>query len=507
MKKELSISSIAKICLKEKKKGKKIVHCHGTFDLLHIGHIKHFHEAKKFGDKLVVTITADKNINKGPGRPAFNQTNRLQAIAALEVVDYVGIDNNPTAEKVIKEIKPNIYCKGPDYKNHNNDITQEIKNEIKTLKSIGGKIVYTQSEAFSSSKLINSFVNNDSRLKKTTLSKIRKNFSFDEVKNFVNNFGKLNVLVIGEVILDQYIFCEALGKSGKEPVLVLKELKNERYLGGAGAICRHLSTFCKKITLLSMLGEKKEFIGEIKKDLPKNIDFKYIKKTGSPTITKKRFIDNLSLHKILGVDNLNDEFLNNKDEKILINLLKKNLPYYDLVLVSDYGHGFLSKKSANLISKYSKYLAINAQVNAANIGYHSMNKYKNIDCLIVNEKELRHEMRDKRNKIEYLMKKYSKKQSIKDIVVTQGVTGALLYDKKKNQFKHCEAFAKSAIDKVGAGDAMLSLMSLCLKSKLDKNLSMLISSLGAAQAVKSIGNKDALEKTKILKAISHLIIK
>ena len=506
MRKIHSLDSLAKIVTKFRAKRKKIIHCHGVFDLLHIGHIKHFQEAKTYGDKLVVTITSDKFVNKGPGRPAFNQINRLEAVASLDVVDYVAIDHNPTAVNLIKEIKPNIYCKGPDYKINKNDITREIKNEIKAIKKVGGKIIYTQSIAFSSSKLINRFGNNYSNAKKSALNKVKKEYSLNKIKELINNFGKLRVLVIGEIIIDQYFFCDALGKSGKEPVLVLKELKNEKYLGGAGAICRHLSTFCKKITLLSMLGEKGEFINEIKQALPKNINFKYIKKKGSPTIVKKRFLDNVSFHKVLGVDNLNDDFLNKKDEKIFTKLLKNNLPKHDLVLISDYGHGFLSEKSANLICKLSKYLALNAQVNAANIGYHSMDKYKNIDCLIVNEKELRHEMRDKKNKIEILMKKYSTKQIIKNIIVTQGVTGSLLYNKKHNQFNHCEAFAKSAMDKVGAGDAMLSLISLCLKSKFNRDLAMFISSLGAAQSVQNIGNKEALNKAKIFKSISHLII-
>jgi bifunctional ADP-heptose synthase (sugar kinase/adenylyltransferase) len=114
-------------------------------------------------------------------------------------------------------------------------------------------------------------------------------------------------------------------------------------------------------------------------------------------------------------------------------------------------------------------------------------------------------MRDKKNKIESLMKKFAMQQNIKDVVATQGVTGSLLYNKKNNHFNYCQAFAKNAIDKVGAGDSMLSLIALCLKSKFDKNLAMLISSLGAAQSVKSIGNKEALNKIKIFKAISHLL--
>lgn len=504
-KKFLSIDELKKVIQKLKQKSKKIVLCHGVFDLLHIGHIEYFKEAKSKGDKLIVSVTSDEFVNKGPNRPAFNFRERLEAISSLGVVDYVVLSSNPTAVNMIKELKPSFYCKGPDYKKKNNDISGEIKNEIKAVKSIGGKVIFTSGKTFSSSKLLNNLDNKNSSSNRNTLSSVKKNFSYNKIKNLIENFSKIKVLVIGETIIDQYIFCEALGKSGKEPVLVLKDVKQEEYLGGAAAISRHLSSFCKKITLLSMVGENKDRLKEIKNGLPKNVEFKFIQKSKSPTIIKKRYLDSLTLNKIIGVDSINDDFLTDKDEKKFNNLLKLNLKKYDLVIVSDYGHGFISEKSAKLICKLSKFTALNAQINAANIGYHSMSKYKNVDCLIVNEKELRHESRDKKGNIEPLIKKFSKKQIIKNIIVTQGVTGSLLYNKKKNQFTQCEAFAENAIDKVGAGDTMLSLISLCLKSNLNKNLSLFISSLGAALSVKSIGNKFALSKIKVLKSISHLL--
>ena len=504
-KKIISIVDLKKNIQKLKDKSKKIALCHGVFDLLHIGHIKYFEEAKSNADRLVVSVTSDEYVNKGPNRPAFNTQQRLEAIEALEVVDYVVLSPFPSAINIIKEVKPNIYCKGPDYKDNKRDITGQIKNEVKAVKLLGGKTIFTSDITFSSSKLINDLEEGHFSNRKSTLNTVKKSFSFDQIKNLIEDFKEIKVLVIGETIIDQYIFCEALGKSGKEPVLVLKDIKTEKYLGGAGAISRHISSFCKKITLLSMLGEKKDYLKEIKKNLPKNIDFKFIKKTNSPTIVKKRYLDSLSFNKIIGVDSLNDDFLNKKDEQLFNKLLKTNIPKHDLVVISDYGHGLISEKSAKLICKLSKFVALNAQINAANIGYHSMSKYKNIDCLIVNEKELRHEMRDKKSHVEPLIKKFSMKQNIKNVIVTQGVTGSLLYNKKKKQFNHCEAFAKTAVDKVGAGDTMLSLIALCLKCNLDKNLSMFISSLGAAQSVKNIGNKLALNKIKVLKAISHLL--
>ena len=130
IKKIISIENLKKIIIKSKTRKKKIVLCHGVFDLLHVGHINHFQEAKAYGDILVVSVTPDKYVNKGPNRPAFSQENRLKALAALKVIDYLVLNKFNTAVPIIRELKPNIYCKGQDYKFNKDDVTGEIKNEI-----------------------------------------------------------------------------------------------------------------------------------------------------------------------------------------------------------------------------------------------------------------------------------------------------------------------------------------------------------------------------------------
>ena len=500
-----SIENLKKIIFKLKSKKKNIVLCHGVFDLLHIGHIKHFSEARKYGDILVVTLTPDAYVDKGPKRPAFNEKLRLEAIAALNVVDYVALNTSPTAISAINKIKPNVYCKGPDYKNHKNDISGQIKNEIKELKKCGGKIIYTQDITFSSTNLLNRYGENKSNSQSLFIKKIKKNYTFLEIRKLIETFKKIKVLVVGETIIDQYVFCEALGKSGKEPMLVLRDIKTEEYLGGAAAISRHLSPFCKHISLLSMIGEKGEYLKEIKKKLPKNISFKYIRKKNSPTILKRRFLDHINKSKVMGVYTINDDILTKNEDKQFYNILKKIIPNYDLVIVSDYGHGLISSKSANLISKLSKYSAVNAQVNAANVGYHSMRNYKKIDCVIINEKEIRHELRDRNGTINDLMKRLSQEQNIKNLVVTRGTRGSVLYNKKNRKFIMCDAYARTSIDKIGAGDAMLSAISLCLKCGLHKDLSLLIASLAAAQSVMTIGNKETINKDKILKSLKNIL--
>jgi rfaE bifunctional protein nucleotidyltransferase chain/domain len=190
----------------------KIVLCHGVFDLLHVGHIKHFKEAKQNGDILVVSLTPDIYVNKGPQRPAFSEDLRLEAIAALELVDYVCLNTTSTALNVINKIKPDIYCKGPDYKQFQNDLSGEIKNETRAIKKIRGKIVFTKDVSFSSGKLINQYSNIFTQKQKNYLNKIKKNYSFHKIKTLIENFKANKVLVIGETIIDQYVFCDALGK-------------------------------------------------------------------------------------------------------------------------------------------------------------------------------------------------------------------------------------------------------------------------------------------------------
>ena len=500
-----NLEELQQIIADLKSKGKKIVHCHGVFDLLHIGHIKHFKEAKIFGDVLIVTITPDEFVHKGPNRPAFKTELRLEALAALESIDFVAANKWSNAIETIKTLQPDIYCKGSDYKDHTEDITGKIDDEAAAVKSVGGIIKYTENITFSSSSLLNKFGDLYNESQKTFIQNVLNSRNFDEIKTMVDKLKSLNVLVVGETIIDQYIFCEALGKSGKEPVLVLRDLEMDLYAGGAAAIARHLSDFCGSVSLLSMLGEKMEHKDFVLESLPGNIKPYFVYKENAPTITKKRFVDHISKSKSLGVYSINDSQMNGENQNQLNSYLYELIPNHDLVIVSDYGHGFISGKTAKSISKHSIFTSLNAQINAANIGYHTMNNYRDIDCAIINETELRHELRDRKSSVENLMKKLSKKLQAKMLVVTRGNSGAKLFELDKNTFHQCPAFAVKVVDKIGAGDAMLALISCSLKRGFDADLSLFIGSLAAAQSVETIGNSTPVNKMKLLKTISHII--
>lgn len=156
MGKVIELEELAHLLKKSRDEGKKIVHCHGCFDLMHPGHIKHFQAAKKMGHILVVTVTPDLYVDKGPGRPAFNETLRVESIAALECVDYAAINKWPTAEETLRLLKPTIYIKGQEFEKKE-DKTGKLQRELKVLKEIGCQLSFTHDVVFSSTELLNQY--------------------------------------------------------------------------------------------------------------------------------------------------------------------------------------------------------------------------------------------------------------------------------------------------------------------------------------------------------------
>jgi rfaE bifunctional protein nucleotidyltransferase chain/domain len=136
--------------------GKKIVHCHGCFDLMHPGHIKHFQAAKKMGDVLVVTLSPDRYVDKGPGRPAFDQGLRAESIAALECVDYVSVNRWPTAEETLRLLRPHYYVKGQEFEGME-DKTGKVQREREVVREVGAEMRFTHEVVFSSTELLNRY--------------------------------------------------------------------------------------------------------------------------------------------------------------------------------------------------------------------------------------------------------------------------------------------------------------------------------------------------------------
>ena len=503
-KKILNLSQIKKKIFKLKRNNKKITLCHGVFDYFHLGHINYLKEAKKQSDYLIVSITTDKYVNKGLGRPVFNHHQRALFLSELAIVDYVILSDNQNSVKIINLIKPNYYAKGIEYKNYKKDITGNIIKETNAVKRNKGKIVFIDKPTFSSSNLINKSEMLYNEIQKNFLKKLKLKYGSDKIIKYFDKFKKIKSLIVGETIIDKYSYSEALGKSGKEPYLAFNELYEKTYLGGASSITRQFRQYTKNVSFISMIGEKKEYLTIINKKL-KNIPKKFfIKKSKSPTIIKKRYIDYISGNKIFGSYLINTDEINKRQEKELIQKIKDFSKNIDLILISDYGHGFITKKVASQICKTKKFIALNAQVNAANIGYHSIAKYKRIDALIINETELRHEMKSRYEDTKEIAKKYLKNININYLVVTMGSEGSFMIT-KTNKIHKCPAFASKIVDKVGAGDSMLSIISICLKLKIPEDVSLFLGSIIASYSLSNYSSEEIVKIEELKRTIQFML--
>jgi rfaE bifunctional protein nucleotidyltransferase chain/domain len=240
-----------------RKQNKTIAHCHGVFDLIHPGHVRHLAAAKKEADVLIVTVTADPFVRKGPGRPVFNHNLRAETLASFNTVDYVAINHAPTATNCIKLLKPDFYVKGQDYKDRAKDVTGKISEEERAVKSVGGKLIFTHDITFSSSKLINEHMQVFPDETKKYLRDIASKYPLESIFKALDNLKKMKILVIGEAIIDQYHQCEGMDKSRKSNVVVYKHSSDESFAGGALAIANHVAGIAKDVSLVTVMGSDK----------------------------------------------------------------------------------------------------------------------------------------------------------------------------------------------------------------------------------------------------------
>tara|TARA_B110000483_G_scaffold242213_1_gene327288 strand:- start:779 stop:2290 length:1512 start_codon:yes stop_codon:yes gene_type:complete len=501
------MSKIIKIkdLIKKLQSEKKIIALsHGVFDLIHHGHLRHFEEVKKNCDILIVSVTSDRFVKKGDNRPYFSIKDRLYALSKLENINFVVESDSLSSLNVIKKIKPDLYCKGPDYKNLKADRTKKIYLEKKTVEKCGGKLFVTSSKTSSSSKLINSeYIFNNDQL--SYLKNIKRKCNIQSIIKTLKIFNKTDIYIYGEAIIDVYNKLNVLNKSGKESVLNFLETRSSTYLGGVLSVANHISKFVSKISIVTYLGKKKEHLTFIKKGLSTNIKMKFFLKKDSPTIEKKRYIDDYSNKKIIGIYKLNDVFVDTNLEKYIIKEIQK-IPKNKLILSFDYGHGFFTKKIIKELSKKNNcFKSTNVQLNSSSIGYHSIGNYTKSEMLCMNELELRHDLRDRAGEINILIKKISKKNSSNYYLITRGKQGVILFNKKKNKFFKAPAFASQVNDKVGAGDSMIPIIALCLMNKVDEDISLLLGSIFSAESIKHEANNFKMTQDLLLNSIETML--
>lgn len=481
----LNLSKLEELALLTKRKF-TLVHCHGTFDLVHPGHIRHLHHAKKYGDKLLVSITSDRFIDKANYRPYVPEALRAINLAALEMVDYVVIDEDPEPIALISLLKPEVFAKGDDY--NLTDLSPKTQKEHDAVSLYGGKIVFTPGDiVYSSSKLITNNPPDLSLLKLQNLLKAER-ISLLELHEDISKFSTKKVTVVGDTIIDRYTNCTPLGfATSKSPTISLREDEVENYLGGAGIVAAHIAATGAKVALLSVVGEDEEAIFAKERLSEYKIEGSLFVDSSRPTTLKNNY---LSLkHRLLKVDRVDNRRIDEIYVEKISDALKESDP--NITIFSDFRHGIFSKNS---ILKYEKSIpqkSLKVADSQVASRWGNILDFLDYDLITPNEKEVRFSLGDQDTVIRPLAAELFRRANCRVLILKLGERGSMTFrgsEERARDFFQIDSLAETVNDPVGAGDALLAYASLGLEVTESPLKSALLGTIAAGIACEKSGN-------------------
>jgi bifunctional ADP-heptose synthase (sugar kinase/adenylyltransferase) len=295
-----------------------------------------------------------------------------------------------------------------------------------------------------------------------------------------------------------------MGRSSKTPIVVNKYIGHEEFAGAVFIIANHIAGICERVHLVTLLGEKDSREDFIRSNLKPNVEPRFFYRNDGPTIVKKRYVNQYLNQKLFEINYLNENYINGNCESGIINYLKKVVPGYDLVLVSDFGHGFITERIIRTISKYATVFAVNTQTNAANTGYNMITKYKKPNFVCLDETEARLATQDKFSDIGDIAKKIASKVNSDFLIVTLGKKGSIGVD-RNGEVNYTPIFSTKVVDTVGAGDAFFAFTAPCFAKGMPLDFVSFVGNSVGALAVQIVGNKKPVEKHELLEFI-HTIL-
>lgn len=496
-----------KVKSKLKQENKTVILCHGVFDLVHPGHIIHFEQAKNMGDVLVVSVTSEKYVRKGPGRPYFNDELRLKFLAAIECIDYVMLSEEYTVNDIVQTVEPDIYVKGEEYRNSKDDITGKITEERELVEAHGGRIEFTTGQVFSSTKLINTAMSGLPEDVRIYMEDFKKTCSMEDIKKYAERAACLKVLVIGDVIIDKYTYCNVQGMMSKDMGYSARLSNTEEYFGGALAVARHLSSFTPNVTLLSVIGDEENIRLSMFDEYADKINLRLVYSKEIPTIIKQRYLTRNEkrdeYRKIFAINNIPDKPGYEKEVKQkFIERLNQMIAEFDAVFLCDFGHGLIDEDVMEIIQKRAKYLILNCQTNSSNKGMNIITKYNRADIFTVDQNELNLAFPSYEDSEEVKLGELSQHLGGNGWL-TRGARGA--WQINDEMIEKCPAFTLSVKDTIGAGDAFFSLAGIFAAAGAPMQIGTFMGNIGGALGANIVGNRESVEKINALKFASTLL--
>jgi len=479
--------------IRERFRDRRIVHCHGAFDLVHVGHLIHFEEARALGDLLVVTITANAHITKKRA-VTFTEEQRALQLASLEIVDFVAVIYEPSALSAISALHPDVYVKGPEYADLLLDKSRSIYHERQILDSYGGQIHFTSGETFSSTKLSHFLLNSPEASQANPLLRNDRvlfkdisplGYRLQDLKEFLAKVSTLRVCVVGEAIVDEWVDVTLTNLSTQSRCVAGLETARIRQVGGAGIVALHLANFVQEVDC---------YTNTLPGPLPDNVRLRPL---AVGELVETRFVDRESGRPVF------------KSKRLTLDTSQRgDLPAfdgYDLVLVADFGHGLLDADVVNsrIAGRSRGVVAAMVQVNSSNFGYNLPIKYRGADYYSLNRTEAELCLHERDLPLADLVDRSAALLKAPAVSVTDGAHGAMV--RLGAETSALPSLSAYTVDTIGCGDAYFALSSAAIAAGLRAPVVTLAGSIGAAAMTQRRCNESPITEQEFM-TIGKIVI-
>jgi len=474
--------------------GKVIVQCHGCFDIVHPGHIRHFQFAKRHGDVLVVTLTGDSAMDKGPTRPYIPQELRAENLAALELVDYVYIDPNPTACEVLAQLKPDVYVKGREYQFGR---SPGFLAEREVVERCGGRVLFSSGDVvFSSTQLIGE-IGEEPHLEWQRLQTFCRRYDLDPGRagQILAGMTGRRVVVVGDVVLDRYVLCDAVDVASESPMMSLSRLQEQCYVGGAAIVARHVRALGGVPLLVSSVG-RDAASGHVREVLTADGVETVLFEGRDELVAKTRYL--VEANKLFKVEQGRVEPLDSISLRRATDVIIERGQSADAVILCDFGYGMICPA---LVEKVVPELRRGRAVITGDVSGRRGNLLGlgPLDLLCPTERELRASVHDFEGGLSAVAYMVLQKTQARRLCVTLGKDGLVVFDRPSQDptspqwsgrllSEHLPSLAYRTTDRLGCGDALLATMTLALAAGGTLMQAAYLGSGAAAVELASLGN-------------------
>lgn len=505
-KKIVKLPQLLAILAQERARGRKIVQCHGCFDIVHPGHIRHLSDAAEQGDVLVVSVTADRQVDKGIGRPMVPQELRCESLAALTMVDFVLIDGESWAGPMLEQIKPDVYVKGLEYSTNNDP---RFLREKTIVEKHGGVVVYTSGEVvYSSTRMHQEYLGGDEFVA-ARLKALLARYGIDRQSALtrIDAFQGVKLVVIGDLILDEYIECELGGIASDAPVMQVTPIdRGYCYIGGAGVLALHAACLGADVTYVGYLPESHAPDLEIGERLS-DAGVRVVSVPAEGILRKRRYL--VEGQKVFKVDHCRPLSITSAQESDWLSKLQSSLDDASGLIAVDFGYGSLNGPRARAAIEAAKQRGVFVAADTSSNRYASLGKFAGLRCdaIFPSESEVRAYLGEPAAGLPLLVSDLFEHDVADAVAMTLGSKGAVVFERDQRSQRaeggyryvpeYLPTLASYPIDPLGAGDALTTVATLSRIAGASFLEAVFLGSAAAAIVVERLGNepisRDAME--------------